>query len=403
VAKVRGIPVRLHFTMVIAFFLIAWTLATGLMPMYVPGLTATQYWLMGAAGAVVLFFSVFLHELMHSIVAMRYGIRVRQITLFIFGGVSEITEETQDFRKEFNIAIAGPATSFAIAGVIAAIWWPVSITAEDTSALTLAKRMAEGVLLYGAIVNALVGGFNLIPAFPLDGGRVLRSALVRQKRSYDDATRIAARVGVAISYAFMGIGFLIMLSGSFISGVWLLVIGWFLNSGAQSYLAQQELSSVLSGVRLRDIMNTRVITVGEDVSVDQLLRDYFGSYMKSTFPVEDVSGRLLGMVMLKNATDVPDEKRQHTRAGDIMIPSSDLAVMTPDRKADEALQRMTRTRVGKVFVCDASGRLLGLVSKTDIMNVASERQEYRKEVQSSTTTTAQQQRRPATDSTTEAA
>ncbi|AFU60016.1 putative zinc metalloprotease [Candidatus Nitrososphaera gargensis Ga9.2] len=394
-ARVRGIPVRLHFTMVIAFLLIAWTLAGGLMQVYVPGLTAAQYWLMGAAGAVVLFFSVFLHELMHSIVAMRYGIKVRQITLFIFGGVSEITEETRDFRKEFNIAIAGPVTSFAVASVLATIWWPISSFITDASPLALPKQMAEGVLLYGAIVNALVGGFNLIPAFPLDGGRVLRAALIRQKRSYDDATRIAARVGVAISYGFMGLGFFIMLAGSFISGIWLLLIGWFLNSGAQSYLVQHELSSALSGVRLRDIMNTRVITVREDIAVDQLLRDYFGAYMKSAFPVVDASGRLLGMVMLKSVTGVADERRQHIRAGDIMIPAGDLAVMAPDRRADEALQQMTRTRVGKVFVCDAGGRLLGLVSKTDIMNVASEREEYRKELGA--------QRRPAADSTTEAA
>jgi Zn-dependent protease/predicted transcriptional regulator len=403
VARVRGIPVRLHFTMVIAFFLIAWTLAVGFMPQYSPGLTMAQYWAMGVAGAIVLFFSVFLHELMHSIVATNYGMKVRQIVLFIFGGISEIAEETRDFRKEFNIAIAGPAASFAIAAALAASWWLVSrVDAGGSFQMTLAKQTAEGVLLYGAIINALVGGFNLIPAFPLDGGRILRSVLVRQKKSYDGATRVAARVGVAISYGFMGIGFLIMLAGSFISGIWLLVIGWFLNSGAQSYLAQHELSSILSGVRLRDIMNTRVIATREDVPIDQLLRDYFGAYMKSAFPVVDGSGRLVGMITLKNATEVPDEKkRQHARARDVMIPVGDLAVMAPDRRADEALQQMTRTRIGKVFVCDSDNRLLGLVSKTDIMNVASERQEYRKELQSYKESPAE--RRSATDSTTEAA
>jgi CBS domain-containing protein len=175
-----------------------------------------------------------------------------------------------------------------------------------------------------------------------------------------------------------------MLTGSFISGIWLLVIGWFLNSGAQSYLAQHELSAVLSGVRLRDIMNTRVIVVREDAMVDELLRDYFGSHMKSAFPVVDASGRLSGMVTLKAAAQVPAEKRQLTRAGDIMVPAGELAVMAPDRRADEALQQMTRTRIGKVFVCDPDRRLLGLVSKTDILSVASERQEYRKELEGHT-------------------
>jgi Zn-dependent protease len=378
VIRVRGIPVKLHFTMVIAFVLIAWTLASGFMPDYLPGLTTVQYWIMGAAGAVVLFFSVFLHELMHSIVAIGYGIRVKQITLFIFGGVSEIAEETRDFKKEFKIAIAGPAASFAIAGVLAALWLLVSrLITSDFQPV----RMAEGVLLYGAIINALVGGFNLIPAFPLDGGRILRSALVRQKKNYDNATRVAARVGIAISYGFMGIGFLMMITGGFISGIWLLVIGWFLNSGAQSYLAQHELSSVLSGVRLRQIMNNKVIAARENLTADQLLSDYFGVYMKSAFPIVDDAGRLLGMVTLKNATDVLQEKRHEVRAGDIMTPAGELVVMTPDGRADEALKQMTRKRIGKVFVCDADNRLLGLVSKTDIMNVASERQEYRKELE----------------------
>jgi CBS domain-containing protein len=149
-------------------------------------------------------------------------------------------------------------------------------------------------------------------------------------------------------------------------------------------------------------MNTRVIATREDVPIDQLLRDYFGAYMKSAFPVVDGSGRLVGMITLKNATEVPyEKKRQHARARDVMIPVGDLAVMAPDRRADEALQQMTRTRIGKVFVCDSDNRLLGLVSKTDIMNVASERQEYRKELQSYKESPAE--RRSATDSTTEAA
>src|ERR671923_1095252 len=203
IARVRGIPVRLHFTLIIVFFLIAWTLASSFMPQYFPNLTTVQYWIMGATGAIILFISVFLHELMHSVVALRYGIKVRQIILFIFGGVSEIPEETRDFRKEFRIAAAGPVASFAIAGIFAAIWWPISQTNANFPVI-------EGVLLYGAIVNVLLGAFNLIPAFPLDGGRILRAGLIRWKKSYNEATRIAAKVGIAISYGFMGIGFFAM-------------------------------------------------------------------------------------------------------------------------------------------------------------------------------------------------
>jgi Zn-dependent protease len=335
---------------------------------------------MGAAGAIILFISVLLHELMHSVMALRYGIKVRQIILFIFGGVSEIPEETRDFRKEFKIAIAGPAASFAIAGALAVSWWIASQITPSEQQLLAAKQVVEGILLYGAIINTLLGGFNLIPAFPLDGGRILRAGLVAWKKDYDSATRTAARVGIAISYGFMGVGFLIMITGSFISGIWILLIGWFLNSGAQSYLSQHEMTSVLSGVRLKDIMNTRVIAVRNDVKIDDLLKEYFAIYMKSSFPVIDNNGRMLGMVTLKRVHETPDDKRQQLTAGEIMIPLEDLVVMLPSRSADEALMKMTRTRIGKVFVCDSQGVLLGLVSKTDIMNMASERQEFQQEL-----------------------
>src|SRR5919112_3064103 len=148
IAKVKGIPVRLHFTLIIVFFLIAWTLASSFMPQYFPNLTTVQYWIMGAAGAIILFISVFLHELMHSVMALRYGIRVRQIILFIFGGVSEIPEETRDFRKEFKIAIAGPAASFAIAAALAASWWLASQITPAAAPLLVTKQVIEGVLLY---------------------------------------------------------------------------------------------------------------------------------------------------------------------------------------------------------------------------------------------------------------
>jgi Zn-dependent protease/CBS domain-containing protein len=335
---------------------------------------------MGSIGAIILFISVLLHELMHSVVALRYGIKVRQIILFIFGGVSEITEETRDFRKEFKIAIAGPAASFAIAGALAASWWLVSQITPSEQQLLVTKQIVEGILLYGAIINTMLGAFNLIPAFPLDGGRILRAGLVAWKKDFDGATRTVARVGIAISYGFMGVGFLIMISGSFISGIWILLIGWFINSGAQSYLSQHELTSVLAGVRLKDIMNTRVIAVRRDVKIAELLKEYFAIYMKSSFPVIDYDGRMLGMVTLKRVQETPEDKREELTAGEIIIPLEDLVVMLPSRSADEALMKMTRTRIGKVFVCDPQGVLLGLVSKTDIMNMASERQEFQQEL-----------------------
>jgi CBS-domain-containing membrane protein len=208
----------------------------------------------------------------------------------------------------------------------------------------------------------------------------LRAGLVAWKKDFDGATRTVARVGIAISYGFMGVGFLTMITGYFVSGIWILLIGWFINSGAQSYLSQHELTSVLAGVRLKDIMNTRVIAVRRDVKIAELLKEYFAIYMKSSFPVIDYDGRMLGMVTLKRVQETPEDKREELTAGEIIIPLEDLVVMLPSRSADEALMKMTRTHIGKVFVCDPQGVLLGLVSKTDIMNMASERQEFQQEL-----------------------
>jgi len=390
VVRIKGIPIRLHFTLIVVFFLITWTLATYFMPQIYPGLNTIEYWVMGAIGAAVLFISVLLHELAHSIIATRYGLKVRQIVLFIFGGVSDIEEEeqiTKDFRKEFKIAVVGPVTSFVLAAIFASVWWGILLSQVNSSGndtnmaaggLNVTITMAKGVLFYAAIVNILLGSFNLIPAFPLDGGRILRAGLVKWKKDYDQATKVAVKIGIWISYGFMAFGFFSMLGGSFTGGLWLILIGWFLNNGAQSYLYQREISSVLSGVRLEDIMNTRVISVREGTKVDELLKNYFNQYMKSAFPVlsaeDDI---LLGMVTLKEVMDVPEYKRQEINVEKIMIPRNSLIVMESNRMADEALVQMTRRHMGKVFVSDKEGKkLLGLISKTDIMNVAAERREY---------------------------
>ena len=203
VAKIKGIPVKLHFTLLIVSFLIAWILAGILMPELYPGLyfCILDY---GIMGAIILFGSVLLHELAHSIVAIRYGLKVREIVLYIFGGVSVIEDQdelaSKDFRKEFKIAIVGPITSFVIAAILATSFWLLMYMTEGSynSADNVSAIIAAGVLQYGALVNLLLGGFNLIPAFPLDGGRILRSALLSSKNNYDKSTKITARIGMAI-------------------------------------------------------------------------------------------------------------------------------------------------------------------------------------------------------------
>ena len=374
IVRVKGVKIRVHFTFLIVFALVTWTLSAQLLPMVLPGLAYVIYFSVAVVGAILLFGSVILHELAHSIVAIRYRIQVRQIILFIFGGVSDIEEEPRDYQKEFKIAVVGPLTSFGLAGIFSLFSFIIEGIPGSDSSITL--QAIDVVLSYGATVNIMLGGFNLIPAFPLDGGRILRAGVVRWKKDYDKATRIVVSTSIIISYALMAFGFISIVTRSFIGGLWILLIGWFLNAGAQSYLQQQELGSILSGVRLRDIMNTNIITVKKGANLHDVFTNYFEVYMKTSLPVVDDAGSLLGLVTLPTATSIPEEKRKVTVVDDIMVARGDLIVMDLNKNAYEALNEMARRKMNMVFACNAEGKIEGLVTKTDILNIAAERQKY---------------------------
>ncbi len=412
------------------------------MPLFYPDLPQSAYWTMGLLGAIILFISVLLHELSHSIVAKRYGYKVRQIILFVFGGVSDIRDEPkEEYKKEFTIAIVGPLSSFALAGLFAAVWFvlvQVGITTTtsqtDTSFFALPQQqqqeqdqatsspptsasdeqviwsIAQGIVRYGIIVNILLGGFNLLPAFPLDGGRVLRSGLVRWRGNYHDATKIAVKVGVGISYGLMAFGFLTIFTGSFTGGIWLILIAWFLQSGAQSYLQQHEITAALSGIRLYQIMNTQFVAVTPSMNIKEVLDGYFNIHRKSELPVvkkepDDDAGNnnyfLLGSVTAKDAMNVSEKNREWVKVEEVMIEKKNLAIMSPDKTADVALNTIVEDNKSRIYVCETpsignkikrndkmqqqmvvadstvkSDRLVGIVSKTDILNIAKERMEY---------------------------
>jgi len=259
VAKIRGIRIKIHYTFIIIFVMVTWSLSAYLIPTLIPGLSFAVNLYIAITGAAVLFSSVILHELAHSIVAIRYGIKVRQIVLFIFGGVSDIEEEPKEFQKEFKIAIVGPLTSFVLAGIFSLFGFIIENIFGNS--ISTAWQAIDVVLYYGAMANIMLGAFNLIPAFPLDGGRILRATLVKRKGDFEAATRSVIRISILISYVLMGFGFLGIISRTFIGGLWILLIGWFLNAGAHSYMRQRELGSILSTVTLRQIMNTNIIAV----------------------------------------------------------------------------------------------------------------------------------------------
>ena len=377
IGTIKKIPIRLHFTLIIVFFLISWTLATGFMPRYYPTLNESQYWMMGSIGAVILFISILLHELSHSLLSIRYGIGVHQIILFIFGGISDIKDETKDFKKEFKIAVVGPLTSYALSG----LFWILFITISyinDYNFQNIGEYLTliEGILLYGSIVNLIIGSFNLIPAFPLDGGRMLRAGLTKWKKDFDQATSIASKIGIAISFGIMGLGFVAILRGSFLGGFWLIIIGWFLNSGAQAYLEQNELSSRLKGIKLKAIMNQNFIAVKPDLKLSDLIANYFNVYWKSAFPVINDDNQLVGMITTDAVFKKEKMEIENKKVEDLMIPVSEIIVMGAEREVNDALKQLFRKNMSRIFIVNDQTRLLGLVSKTDVLNLAQERGEF---------------------------
>jgi Zn-dependent protease/predicted transcriptional regulator len=373
---IKKIPIKLHFTLIIVFFLISWTLATGFMPYYYPNLTTLQYWTMGIIGAIILFVSILLHELSHSLLSIRYGIHVNQILLFIFGGISDIKEETKEFKKEFKIAIVGPLTSYALSGLFWMFFILVSYLNDTQQNIGNYLSSIEGILLYSSMINLIIGSFNLIPAFPLDGGRMLRAGLTKWKNDFDLATTIASKIGIAISFGIIGLGFVVIVRGSFLGGFWLIIIGWFLNNGAQTYLDQNELSTRLKGIKLKEIMNRNFVAVKPYLKLSELIKDYFNIYWKSAFPVINDDNHLVGMITTdavskKGRIEIADKK-----VADMMIPKSELIVMSLDKEVNDALKQLFRKRMSRIFIVDNQSQLIGLVSKSDILNLAQERKEF---------------------------
>ncbi|HKM50028.1 MAG TPA: site-2 protease family protein [Candidatus Bathyarchaeia archaeon] len=305
-----GIPIRIHFTLWFVFILIAWSLAVGYMPRQYPGLSTVTYWAIGIVSAIILFVSVLVHELSHSYIAKKNGLPIARITLFFFGGVSEMTEEPQDPGLEVRMAAAGPLMSFLIAGVLGALWYlgeaahaPVAITAT---------------LGYAALINGMLGAFNLLPAFPLDGGRVLRGSIWKRSNNFVGATRTATRVSEVISLVMMFGGFAFIIFGYFIDGIWVIVLGWFIRAGAQTGLKQTLVGDALLGVSIGD-MTREVLTIPPEITVHQFVSDYLLVHRHGGYPVVK-NGEVLGVVTLQCVRAVPKEKRDSVTVREAMVP-----------------------------------------------------------------------------------
>jgi Zn-dependent protease len=360
--RLFGFAVRADASWFIIVALVTWTLASGVFPYKYPGLSAGDYWIMGLAGALVLFASVIVHELFHSLVAQRCGLRMKGITLFVFGGVAEMDEEPPSAKAEFLMAIAGPAASILIGFVSYAVYRRIT---------SLWPRQIVGVVGYLCWINWMLVGFNLIPAFPLDGGRIFRSALWwRWKGDLARATRIAASIGSGFGVLLIAFGLFRLFGGDFIGAVWWFLIGMFLRGASQASYPQALMRTILAGESVQRFMKTDPVTVSPGLPVINLVEDYIYKYHHTMFPVVTDSNDLVGCVTTSEVKSLPREQWAQHKVQEIYRPCTIENTVPPDTDAQQALSRMTGTSIRRLMVAKEN-RLLGIISLKDLLGFLS--------------------------------
>jgi len=355
--RIAGFRISIDFTWFIVFGLAVWALAKGYFPGVLPGLSPSAYWMMGITAAFLLFASVVIHELSHSLVARRYGLEIKGITLFIFGGMAEMAEEPKDATTELRMAIAGPITSFGLGFLF-------FVSASVLEGILPLAIIA--VIRYLAYLNFALAVFNLIPGFPLDGGRVLRALLWKKSGSFSRATNIASRAGKWFAYLLIFLGVFSVLSGQ-LNGLWYIFIGMFLHQAAHSSSLRVAYKNSLTGVKVADLMSRDVVAVDGSLSLDRLVDDYFFKHRFQGFPVLE-GNRVRGCVTLKDVKDIPRDQWPETTAADLLDPECSTILLYPDQEAVEALGIMLRTDHGRLPVF-ADGRLVGIITRRDIMDL----------------------------------
>jgi Zn-dependent protease/CBS domain-containing protein len=360
--KLAGIDIYAHLSWFIILVLLTWSLASGWFAQLFPGWATRTYWIVAFISALLLFGCVLVHELAHALVAQASGLTMRNITLYVFGGVAHIEEDMKRPGVEFRVAIAGPIASFLLAGVAFLLVLPLRGSGAS----------AEAVLDYLAVANFLLGVFNLLPGFPLDGGRVLRSIIWKVTGNFKKSTRIASSVGQACAYVFILLGIIGFFTGNFFNGLWVVFIGWFLLSAAQAASAQVELQSTLQGVSVGQAMDPRPVAVPANISVQKLADEYFLPLGLHAAPVTQ-GEYLAGLITLSDIARVARERWSYTPVGHVMRLLEQVSVATSEQPLQEVLQMMDAQNINQVHVVE-DGRLVGLLSREGIIRYLKMRQ-----------------------------
>jgi Zn-dependent protease/CBS domain-containing protein len=357
IIRLLGFEIKIDPSWIIVLFLMIWSLSLGVFPQYYQGLPSTTYWWMGIFGAIGLFVSIVIHELFHSLVARRFGLSIRGITLFMFGGVAEMTEEPANAKTEFYMALAGPVTSIALGMIF-------------YSTYLILKRLGvsmgiTGIFGFLGIINWALAGFNLIPAFPLDGGRILRSILWWRKKDLRWATRIASRMGEIFGFTLIFLGVFSIFRGSFVGGIWLFLIGMFLQNASQVSMQRLMISKALEGETVRRFMKPDPVTIPDTMTLKEAVEDYIYRYHYKMFPVVRNS-KLVGCLTTRDIKVIPKEKWSTQTAGEVSKSCSIDNTIHPDTDATQALSLMNRTGNSRLMVVE-NDQLIGVITLKDLL------------------------------------
>ncbi len=355
--RIAGIPVGLNWSVLVILWLITWSLAAHRFPQEFAGHSPSAYWTTALVTAVLFFASLLAHELGHALVARRKGVRVEGITLWLFGGVAKLSGEASTPGAELRIALVGPAVSIG-AGMVFGL---VAI-ALDTAG---AAELVVGAAAWLALINVVLAVFNLIPAAPLDGGRVLKAVLWHRHGDRLRATVTAARAGRGFGYALIALGVFEFAAGGGLGGIWFVFLGWFLLHAARAEELDSTMRGALDGVRVRDVMSPDPVSAPGWLTVQAFLDEYVLRHRWSAFPLEDRDGRLIGLVTMDRLKRVPPPQRAAVRVVDIACPIDQVPSALPDEPLLDLVQRMAGSTDRRALVFDA-GQLVGIVTPTDL-------------------------------------
>jgi Zn-dependent protease/predicted transcriptional regulator len=358
--RVGGIQITIDYSWFVIFILVVSTMAESYFPAVQQQFSTAQYWLMGLCAAILFFASVLLHELAHSFVAIKYGVQVTGIRLFIFGGLAQVSSEPESGRHEFLIALAGPAVSMLLGFGFGSLYGLMFLSGS--------LGPAAAVAWYLSAANILLGIFNLIPGFPLDGGRILRAILWDRWADLTRATRVVSQFGNSFALFFIFLGILLfVLAQSLVSGLWLVLIGLFMRQSAAGSYQAVVIRESLAGIQIRQVMKENVVSADWLTSLDELVRDYFYKYQFTNFPVYNRE-ELVGMVSLEQVKTVAKELWMFKQVRDIMTPIELVPHLRPGDDATEAFKRMIAEDLGRMPVIE-EGQLVGFVSRRDLLDL----------------------------------